>query len=233
MPRYAALIRNERTGVVSVSNERKDVCLAWMKSNDWGLPEDHRPLAGLANTAGYDRNKWVGFLRKVPEFTDYIIFHEDWQVFPLQWSWQEILWAYSGVRQIWENESSVDRTFELLDMGYTPRDAWILGLSYSKSGNNWRRSHISTGHNCIQNRDVQCPMPMAIRQGLKIARENGLPFWRGIDGTNQLQPVGTLDSMYDLTRLGDKKSRRDMPDYFEPKLGGELTDTFKEFLHDS
>jgi len=238
MPRYAALARNDSTGEVSIieNGPGRDVCLAWMRNlSGWGLGRGYTPLAGLANIAGLDRLRWVDTMRQVPEMKDYIITHEDWQVLPIEWSWQEILWAYSGVRQIWENEKSVVNTFRLLDMGYSPRDAWLLGLMYGPRYDNedslkWNHKSLSTGHNCIVSTNVPRHLPRSIRSALKTAREIGLPFKEGIkDDFDGICPTGDLGYMYELVRKSNDK-RGELPQYFSPVKGGELSEDFLRYM---
>lgn len=239
MPKYAALARNNKTGqVVVVENgPGKDVCLAWMRSlSGWGLDglgSEYTPLAGLANIAGEDRLRWVNLMREIPEMGDYIITHEDWQVLPVEWSWQEILWAYSGVRQVWENRSSVDNTFKLVDLGYSARDAWLLGLIYRPRlgyGGTWNHHNVSTGHNCVPSDRVPYHIPASIRAALKTAREIGMPFKLGIrDDKDGVSPVGTLGSMYDLVRNGNPIAG-ELPNHFTPEEGGELDERFLRYM---
>jgi len=165
----------------------------------------------------------------------YILVHEDWQVFPLQWTWQEILWAYSGVRQVWEEPVSVTRAFELYDQGYSARDSWLLGLFYEVRNDKnptWRRAYVSTGHNCVTNTTVPKPYPAALRRALSIAKRQGLPFYQGIDGQDLVDPVWNLGSMYELTRRGGEGVRvQNFPSTFLPD-NGKLNDEMKEFLYE-
>lgn len=228
MPRYAILLQDSITGDVYQSEESKNVCLSWMRSrSQWeGIEwEEETPLAILCNTVGKERNRWVRFLRQIPEVEPYLIFHEDWQVIPLQWSWQEALWAYSAVRPIWEEPGNVVHAFKLLEMGYSARNAWILGMSYGSDG--YRRC-INTGHNCIQNREVPHNYPAAIRRGLRSIREAAFPMARVLDGSNQIE-MNSQGSVYNTMRLGGTS---DFPDQFKAKIGGSLSPELEVFLNE-